>query len=116
MASKTKEARLNQMNYLEGKLEQRLSVLAEKGLESKKITGDMAVKKLRAEIRETTARLKAIEAREKKLEEMAATKAEKLAAPKQEKANKKKATEEAPEISKRQQKKKKKKEGKEQTA
>ena len=116
MASKTKEARLNQKAYLEGKLEQRLSILAEKGLDPKKISGDMAVKKLRAEIRETNARLKAIKARKTKLEEMAKAKAEKLASPKQEKGKKKKVTDEALEMSKRQQKKKKKKEDKDQNA
>jgi len=113
MASKTKEARLNQKDYLEGKLKERLSILAEKGLDPKKIAGDMAVKKLRAEIREANARLRAIKARETKLEEMATAKAEKLATPKQEKGKKKKQAEEDAEISKRQQKKKKKKQDKE---
>ncbi len=116
MASKTKESRLNQKQFLEGKLQQRLSILAEKGLDPKQISKDTAVKKLRAEIRETNARLKAIKARETKLEEMAKAKAEKLAAPKQKKGKKEKEAEDAQEMSKRQQKKKKKKEGKEQDA
>jgi len=100
---------------LENKLEQRLTVLAEKGLKPAEISRDADIKGTRAKIRKTNARLNTISALEKKAEEMARIKAEKAAMPKKEKANKKKEKEEAAEMSKRQQKKKKKKkkEGKE---
>jgi len=110
MASKEKAARLEQKAHWEEKLNQRLSLMADKGAESKKIAKDTTVRKLRAKVRETDKRLKAIEEKEKKLEEMAKVKAEKLAAPKKEKKGK--ILEEKPDKSKRQQKKKKKKESK----
>ncbi len=110
MASKEKTARLVQRVYWEEKLNQRLSMLADKGAESEKIAKDTTVKKLRAKMRETDKRLKAIEGKEKKLEDMAKIKAEKLAAPKKEKDKKGKVSEEQTAESKRQQKKKKKKE------
>ncbi len=113
MPSKTKEARLQQKIYFERKLSERLSLLGEKGLDSKQITRDSSVKKFRAQIRETNDRLKAIEGREQKIEEMAKAKAEKSAAPKEpEKASKKKSKKEDGEQSKRQQKKRVKKEEK----
>lgn len=111
MGSKGKEARLEQRRYWEEQLTQRLAHLAEKGLDADKISRDVAVRKLRASIRETGQRLKAIEGKEQKAEEMARIKAEKLAAPKIKKSDKKKAVEEQTAESKRQQKKKKKKEG-----
>ena len=111
MGSKEKAARLEQKVYWEEKLNQRLSLLTDKGAESEKIAKDTTVKKLRAKVRETDKRLRAIEGKEKKLEEMAKIKAEKLAAPKKEKKGK--TPEEKTGKSKRQQKKKKKKESKE---
>lgn len=113
MASKEKAARLEQKVNWEEKLNQRLSLMADKGTESEKIAKDTTVRKLRAKIRETDKRLKAIEGKEKKLEEMAKTKAEKLATPKEEKDKKQKTSKDQPGESKRQQKKKKKKEKKE---
>jgi stringent starvation protein B len=113
MPSKSKAARLNQKGFLENKLEQMLTVLAENGLKPGEISRDARVKGTRAKIRKTNARLKAISALEKKAEEMARIKAEKAAAPKEEKDKKKKMQEETAEKSKRQQKKKKKKESKE---
>ena len=114
MPSKTKEARLQQKTYFERKLAERLSLLGEKGLDSKQITRDSAVKKIRAQIRETNERLKAIEGREQKIEEMTKAKAEKSAVPKEkEKASKKKSKEEDGQESKRKQKKRAKKKEKE---
>jgi len=112
MASKEKAARLEQRTYWEEKLNQRLSLLADKGAESQKISKDTTVRKLRAKMRETDKRLKAIQGKEKKTEEMAKIKAEKLAAPKKEQGKKGKISEEKTGESKRQQKKKKKKESK----
>jgi hypothetical protein len=110
MASKDKESRLGQMSYWEEQLNQRLALLTEKGVASEKIAKDTEIKKIRAKIRDTRDRIAAIEKKEKKLEEMAKTKAEKAAMPK--KSKKKKKGEGAPAESKRQQKKKKKKEKK----
>ncbi|MCJ7687302.1 MAG: hypothetical protein MUO68_23735 [Desulfobacteraceae bacterium] len=110
MASKEKAARLEQRVHWEEKLNQRLSLMADKGAESEKIAKDTTVRKLRAKMRETGKRLRAIEEKEKKLAEMAKVKAEKLAAPKKEK--KREISEEKPAKSKRQQKKKEKKQSK----
>ena len=88
-------------------------MLEERGLETKKVVKDPAVKKIRAHLRETETRLKAISSREAQTEEMARKKTEKAAAPKEKKGRKGKAEQETPEMSKRQQKKKKKKEANE---
>lgn len=109
MPSKSKEARLNQKAYLEYKLNQRLAILSEKGVESGRIVKDPAVKKLRAQLRETEGRLEVIAAGERKTEEMARAKSEKRTAAKKEKTTKKKEPEEQPEMSKRQKKKREKK-------
>jgi hypothetical protein len=109
MPSKSKEARLNQMEYLEYKLDRRLAFLAERSVDPGRIVKDPAVRMIRAKIRETDARLRAIAAIEKKTEEMAKVKAEKLTLPKEEKTKKRKEAEEQPQMSKRQQKKKEKK-------
>ena len=110
MSSKSKQSREDQKVYWEEKLNQRISVLTEKGLDPTGIAKDGAVKQLRAKLRETHARLKAIADLEKKAEEMANLREEKKAAATQEASKKKKAAKEeaAPEMSKRQQKKKKK--------
>ena len=113
MASKDKAARENQNAYWEGKLKERIDTLAGQGLSEQLIAKDTAVRGIRARMRETGARLRAVARREEKVEEMARAKAEKLAAPKQEKGKKKAMAEEAPQASKRQQKKQKKKAAKE---
>jgi len=113
MASKEKAVRLEQKVRWEEKLNQRLSLLADRGAGSEKISKDTTVKQLRAKMRETDKRLRVIEEKEKKLEEMAKVKAEKLAVPKKEKGKKGKTSKDQPADSKRQQKKKKKKEKKE---
>jgi len=102
---------LEQKRFWDGQLERRLSLLTGKGFDADGISRDATVRKLRAKIRETGQRLRAIEGKEQKAEKMAAVKAEKLAAPKIKKSDKKKLVEEQPAESKRQQKKKKKKEG-----
>ncbi len=112
MGSNSKAARLNQMNYWEGKLEQRIKALSDAGKEPQKIATDPVVRKIRAKIRETRARIRVIEEKEKKNEELARRKAQKTSEPKKEKVKKKKGGEEKQELSKRQQKKLKKKEQK----
>jgi len=111
MASKSKEARLEQKACWDEKLNRRISLLVENGVKPEKIAKDTTVRGLRANRRETNKRLKAIEGLEKKLVDMAKTKAEKLAAPKMKKTKKKNEGEQPAAQSKRQQKKKK-KEGK----
>ena len=112
MGSKDKESRLAQKAYLEHTLKKRLSTLADKGITAADAAKDAFLRKIRAELRDTEARLRAIDLMEKKAVEMAKAKAEKMAGPKKEKQKKKKAQEQEPDVSKRQQKKKKKKEGK----
>lgn len=105
MPSKTKEARVEQKGHLEAKLKERLAILAEKGLDPQRAAKDTAVRKIRAELRETDARLAVIERNEKKIVEMAKKKDEKSKVPKEEKTKKAKSGEDQPEMSKRQKKK-----------
>ena len=111
MASKDKQVRLDQKSYLEEKLNQRLTVLAGKGLLPERIAKDVTVRKIRAKMRKTEGRLKVIAELEKKTEEKARIKVEKTALPKKEK--KKKEAEKVPVESKRQKKKEKKSKEKE---
>jgi len=112
MASKGKAARQNQMNYWEAKLAERLKALTEQKGEPQRVASDPVVRMIRAKIRDTQARIRAIEEKERKTEEMARRKSQKVAAPKKEKVKKKKTQEDKQELSKRQQKKLKKKEQK----
>jgi hypothetical protein len=105
MPSKSKEARLEQKSIVEATLNERLKALAEKGLEPQAIAKDSTVRKLRADLRKAGERLSVIEGREKKLQDMAKAKEEKLQKPKKEKEKKQKGDEEQPEMSKRQKKK-----------
>jgi hypothetical protein len=111
MASKDKEVRVAQKGYWEEKLDQRLSALSGKGLEPGKISRDTGVRKIRARIREADIRLRAIARVEKRTEDLARIKTERMAAPKKGKGKKGKEADGAPAMSKRQQKKRKKMEG-----
>ena len=115
MASRSESTRENQRELWEKKLAERIALLTGQGLEAASIDKDSAVKMLKAKIKKSKARLRAIAAMAEKVEEKARKKAEKLAAPKEEKPKKKAAseTEEEQTESKRQQKKKQKKEKKE---
>ena len=62
MSSESKETRLKQKATLEAKLQKRQALLAEKGLDEKKIARDVLVKELKAKLKETAARLRAIAA------------------------------------------------------
>jgi len=104
MASKDKVVRDAQKVYVEGVLSRRLKALNESGIEPKEIAKDTSVRKIRAEIRKIGARLAVIDKKEKKIEEMARIKAEKMSIPKEEKAKETKVAEETSETSKRQQK------------
>ena len=81
MGSNQKQVQTGQKESFERKLKDRLAFLSEKGIESHKIDKDTLVKNLRASIRAINTRLKAIDANEKKNEELAKKKAEKAAAP-----------------------------------
>jgi hypothetical protein len=113
MGSKSKEVRLNQQTYWNGKLDERIAILKARGLDSTKIAKDRAVRKIRAEIRRAGFRIQVVENQEKKALDMAEAKAKKASERKNKKASKGKETQEPAEMSKRQQKKKAKKEKKE---
>jgi hypothetical protein len=109
MASESNETRLKQKAVLEAKLQKRLALLAEKGLDEKKIARDVLVKELKAGLKKTAVRLRAIVANVERTADLAAMKAERLAQPKEEAPKTKKAAPEPPPEAKA--KKKKKKEG-----
>jgi hypothetical protein len=109
MASESKETRLKQKAALEAKLQKRLALLAEKGLDEQKIARDVLVKQLKAELKKTAVQLRAIAAHVKRTADLAAMKAERLAKPREEAPKAKKAAPEPPPEAKT--KKKKKKEG-----
>jgi hypothetical protein len=109
MASESKETRLKQKAALEAKLQKRLALLAEKGLDEQKIARDVLIKQLKAELKKTAVQLRAIAAHVKRTADLAAMKAERLAKPREEAPKAKKAAPEPPPEAKT--KKKKKKEG-----
>ncbi|MDD5450637.1 MAG: hypothetical protein PHT49_01915 [Desulfovibrionales bacterium] len=109
MASERRETRLKQKAEWEVKLQKRLALLAEKGADKKKIARDALVKGLKAKIRESQIRLRAIDATEKRTAELATIKAERLARPKEETPKAKKVA--APPSEAKPKKKKKKEEG-----
>jgi hypothetical protein len=112
MPSKTKDSRLDQKSHWQEELNRRISELTAAGASEEKIRKDAAVRRIRAEIRKSSARLTAIGRRAKQLEDMGVRRAEKAAAPKQEKKKKGKAEEEAAAAQSKRQKKKQKKETK----
>jgi hypothetical protein len=107
MASESKETRLKQQATLEAKLQKRLALLAEKGVDEKKIARDVLVKKLKANLRETAARLRAIAANVKRTADLVALKTERLEKQKAEAPKAKKAAPELPPEAKAKKKKKK---------
>ena len=107
MASKSEETRLKQKATLEQKLQKRLALLAEKGLDEKKIARDVLVKELKANLKGTQVRLRAIAANVKRTADLAVMKAERLAKPKEEEPKAKKAAPEPPPEAKTKKKKKK---------
>ena len=99
MGLKRKQVLIRQKAYVEQKLQDRLTFLSGKGIESSKADKDTIVRKLRADLRTGNRRLRLVADQEKRTEEMAKVKAERAAAPrKEEKAGKgekpKKAAEE----------------------
>lgn len=106
MGFKRKQALTLQKESFERKLKDRLALLSEKGIESRKIDRDTIVKKWRANIVAINTRLKAIAANEKKIEELARIKAEKAVAPQKEPEGIKEKVKEAPVEGKEKKKKK----------
>jgi hypothetical protein len=104
-----RDTRLRQKAEWEGKLQKRLALLGAKGFDAQKIARDVGVKELKAKIKESQVRLRAIDANEKRTAELAAIKAERLAKPKEEAPKPKKKEEPPPETKPK--KKKKKEEG-----
>jgi hypothetical protein len=112
MSSEKRATRQNQKQDCQRRLERRLALLKEKGAEPQTIAKDRGVRKLRAEIRKTEARLRVIQAKEGKTEQMAVDKANKAETPEPQKGKKQNEKGEKSEASKRQQKKKAKKQEK----
>jgi len=86
MASKDRATRKEQKLYWENQLSRRLEVLTEKGLEPGRIAKDPTVKKIRAKMRKTETRLRAIDELAKKNKEMIEAKAAKAEEKTKEKA------------------------------
>jgi hypothetical protein len=82
MSSKSKDVKIEQRRILEKKLDLRLQQLAQEGISKEKTQRDPLVKNLKAKIRETNIRIKAVDKLAKQNEELAQAKVEKLTAPK----------------------------------
>lgn len=81
MASKLKIVRESQKTYWEKKLNARIEVLKGSGLGETDIQRDIVVRKLKAKVKDTISRIRAITAKDEKIKEMARLKEEKKAAP-----------------------------------
>lgn len=106
MASQSRETRQKQLAGWEMKLQKRLAFLGEKGFDEKKIACDVLVKEVKAKIKESHVRLRAIDATKKRTGELAAIKAERLAKPTEEAPKSKKAAAPPPETKPKKKKKK----------
>lgn len=84
MGLKRKQMLMRQKAYFEHKLQDRLSFLSGKGIESPQADKDTLVRNLQANIRAVNKRLRLIADNEKRTEEMAKIKAERAAAPQKE--------------------------------
>jgi len=87
-------------------LQTRLAILEEKGYDEKKIAREVGIKELKAKIKQSQVRLRAIDANEKRTAELATIKAERLAKPKEEASKAKKQEEPPPETKPKKKKKK----------
>jgi hypothetical protein len=100
MGLKSKQIQMRQKEYFEQQLQNRLSFLSEKGIESSRVDKDPHVKKIKADIRAVNNRLRLIAENEKRTEEMAKAKAERAAAaaapPKQKESGKAEKPKKAP--------------------
>jgi hypothetical protein len=108
MGSKHRQAQNGRKESFERDLKKRMDLLLSKGMESREINKDAAVKNLRANIEASNNRLRAIDANEKKTAELAKMKAEKATAPPKEQVTvkeEKKKVKEAPAAGKEKKKK-----------
>ena len=110
MPSQSKKARETQKEYYQGAVRRRRNLLVERGVEKDRIQKDPHLKHLQAELRKTTKRLGTLKALEKKEEELALRKQQKL------EAKTEKQPAESPKESKKEQKKPQKKEKKKEEA
>lgn len=97
MNSQSMETRLQQQALLNTKLQKRLAKLAEETTDEKTIARDVTVKELKSKLKETAARIRAIDAVDKRNGELAVIKAERLANPQKNMPKVKKAAPEVPE-------------------
>jgi ethanolamine utilization cobalamin adenosyltransferase len=84
MGLKRKQMLMGQKAYFEQKLQDRLSFLSGKGIETPKAAKDTLLRKLKANIKAIDKRVKFITDNEKRAEEMVKIKAERAAAPQKE--------------------------------
>ena len=89
MERKRKLIQLRQKEYIEHRLQNRLSFLSGKGVKSPKADKDTLVRKWKADIKAINKRLRLMADHEKRTEEMAKIKAERAATPQQEAAPRK---------------------------
>lgn len=85
MGMKRKQVLLRQKAYLEQELKNRRSFLSGKGIEPPKADKDTLVRKYQANVKAVNSRLRRIADNEKRTEEIAKIKAERAAAPREEK-------------------------------
>ena len=107
MGSNKRQVQIEQKESCERKLKYRLAFLSEKGIESREIDKDAIVKHLQGNIRAINTRLKAIDAIDKKNEELAKMKAEKAAVPREDSEGSKKKKKEGTPVEGKVEKKKK---------
>jgi hypothetical protein len=84
MESKKKRMIIRQTARFEHDLQERMSFLSGKGIESPRADKDPIVRKLKADVKASNNRLRLIAENEKRTEEMAKIKAERAAAPRKE--------------------------------
>lgn len=95
MSQRRKEILTAQKGAFEKRLADRLALLAEKGVDEKKVKKDALVRAYKADVKAADRRLKAIAAHEAITAEAAKVKAERAAAPKEEKPAKAEKAEKA---------------------
>jgi len=88
MASKLMKSREAQQTLWDKKLSQRKEILAAQGKSEPEIEKDTVVRSIKAKLKETKSRIKAIAAKDAKLVDMARLREEKKAAPPKEKGKK----------------------------
>jgi len=89
MENKRKAIQMRHKARSEKMLQERMTLLSGKGLDSRKAAKDTISRKLKAEIKAADERLKKMDEHEKRSDEMAKIRAEKAAAPREEAAPKK---------------------------